>query len=232
MKHNYKRTPLVLSALLMMLSLPLSACGIENADKDSVLEAADTIKDAAKTASESELFEEIKETAKEAAEASQEIAAQNAAEASQDVAGQNADANESTITKEDLGLHDTDGSGKNYSFTYKGEEFTAIYTTDNWKVRDSYRITSLSDIKVVCQALIDEHPVHGKDMVSFRTADDMADEWQIHNIAYEFLEDDDPLKEHAKDVDLDPKDQGLTLEELYKSRTGKDLDINAYLGSG
>ena len=52
-----------------------------------------------------------------------------------------------------------------------------------------------------------------------------------YNIAYEFLEDDDPLKEHAKDVDLDPKDQGLTLEELYKSRTGKDLDINAYLGS-
>ncbi len=66
-------------------------------------------------------------------------------------------------------------------------------------------------------------------MVSYRTAEDMVYEWQIHNIAYAFLDDDDPLKADSRDVDLDPKDQGLTIEEIYKSRTGKDFDMGSIL---
>ena len=51
----------------------------------------------------------------------------------------------------------------------------------------------------------------------------------MHNLAYEYLEDDDPLKSHVTDVDFDPKDQGITIEEFYKSRTGKDLDVTEFL---
>ncbi len=129
-------------------------------------------------------------------------------------------------TTADLQLTDTDGSGKNYTFTYDGEEFRAKYTTDNWRIFDSYRINNESDMTIICQALIDEHPVHGSDMESYRTADDMVDEWVIHNMAYALLQEDDPLKSHAKDVDFDPKDQNKSFEEFYKDRTGKDFNMN------
>lgn len=129
----------------------------------------------------------------------------------------------------ELNFTDVDGRGINYTFTYAGEEFRAVYSSnENWKVYDSYRINSEADLLIICQALIDEHPIHGRDMVSFRTAEDMVYEWQIHNMAYAFLKDDDPLKDDARDVDLDPKDQGLSIEELYKSRTGKDLDLREH----
>ena len=132
----------------------------------------------------------------------------------------------------DINLTDVDGSGHDYTFTYGGEEFLAVYSTpENWKVFDSYKINSESDLLIICQALIDEHPIHGRDMVSYRTAEDMVYEWQIHNLAYTFLDDDDPLKDDSRDVDLDPKDQGLTIEEFYKSRTGKELDLRTVLGS-
>ena len=129
----------------------------------------------------------------------------------------------------DIGLTDTDGAGTNYTFEYGGRNYTAIYTPDNWKIRDSYRIQNSEDMLIICQGLIDEHPVHGKDLVSFRTAEDMVYEWKVHNLAYEYLEDDDPLKSHVTDVDFDPKDQGITIEEFYKSRTGKDLDVTEFL---
>lgn len=132
----------------------------------------------------------------------------------------------------DLNFTDTDGKGSNYTFTYGGEQFRAVYTSDeNWKIYDSYKISSEKDLLIICQVLIDEHPIHGRDMVSFRTAEDMVYEWQIHNMAYAFLKDDDPLKDDTRDVDLDPKDQGLSIEEFYRSRTGKDLDIETILGS-
>ncbi len=134
------------------------------------------------------------------------------------------------IDASDIGLTDVDGSGQTYTFTYGGEVFTAVYSTpENWKIYDSYRINSEHDLLIICQALIDEHPIHGKDMVSYRTAEDMVYEWQIHNIAYAFLDDDDPLKADSRDVDLDPKDQGLTIEEIYKSRTDRDFDMGSIL---
>jgi len=132
----------------------------------------------------------------------------------------------------DIELTDTDGNGKNYHFYYAGDDFTAIYTPDNWKVKDSYRVHSEADMIIICQALIDEHPVHGKDLVSYRTAEDMAYEWQIHNMGYAFFTDDENLRNKAKDVDFDPKDQGLTIEEFYESRTGKEFDVNVILGGG
>ncbi len=131
-----------------------------------------------------------------------------------------------------INLTDIDGKGTNYTFTYNGEAFKAEYTIpENWKIHDSYLINSESDMLIICQALIDEHPIHGRDMVSFRTAEDMVYEWQIHNLAYAFLEDDDPFKDDCRDVDFDPKDQDLTIEEFYKSRTGEDFDFEKIFGA-
>ena len=130
---------------------------------------------------------------------------------------------------EDIGLHAVDDSGKNYAFSYNQDEFSAQYTKDNWKIIDSYKITDTSDIILICQALSDAHPVHGRDMESFRTPEDMAFEWLQHNVAYAFLPDDSPWKQNAKDVDLNPADQGKTFQEMYEDRTGKKLRIEDFL---
>ena len=130
---------------------------------------------------------------------------------------------------EDIGLHAVDETGKNYAFSYNQEEFSARYTPDNWKIVDSYKITDTDDIVIICQALLDVHPVHGRDMESFRTPEDMAFEWLQHNVAYAFLPDDSPWKQNAKDVDLNPADQGKTFQEMYEDRTGKKFRIEDFL---
>ena len=76
-------------------------------------------------------------------------------------------------------------------------------------------------MKVICQALLDIHQIHGKDMISYRTAEDLVREWIQHNLAYELLSKNSPWKENAKDVDFDPKDQGKSIIDMYKSRTNK-----------
>ncbi len=131
----------------------------------------------------------------------------------------------------DINLTATDSQGKNYTFSYDGEEYKAIYTKDNWQIVDSYKIGNEDDMVIICQALIDEKPIHGKDMVSFRTAEDMAYEWDIHNFAYMILSEDDPIRKKAKDVDFDLEDQGRDFEEFYYSRTGKKFDLNSILGN-
>ena len=130
----------------------------------------------------------------------------------------------------DIGLHDVDGKGKNYSFSYGGEDFKAQYTTDNWKIVDSYKITNTEDMVSICQALLDVHPVHGSDMQSIRTAEDMAYEWLQHNLAYELLPEDNPWRRNAKDVDLNSEDQNKTFREMYEDRTGKELHLEDLLG--
>ena len=40
----------------------------------------------------------------------------------------------------DIGLYDTDGAGKNYSFTYGGETFRAYFDGESWTIYDSYRV--------------------------------------------------------------------------------------------
>ena len=129
------------------------------------------------------------------------------------------------ISTSDIGLTNYDGMGAKYYFTYKGEEFRTLYQNDCWTIYDSYKITNKSDMKIICQALIDVHPVHGKDLSSYRTADDMAYEWEQHNIAYKYLPDDNSWKESAGNVDLDPYDQGRSFEEIYEDRTGKKFSI-------
>ena len=122
---------------------------------------------------------------------------------------------------EDIGLTDIDGGNTNFEFTYAGEVFTAQYTPDNWKIIDSYRIVNTNDMKIICRALIEVNPIHGSDMQSYRTAEDLAYEWTQHNIAYELLPEDSEWKSHAKDVDLNPEDQDKGLYELFLSRTGE-----------
>ena len=130
---------------------------------------------------------------------------------------------------DDIGLHDLDGGGMNYAFTYGDEEFRTQYLYDCWTIFDSYKITNEDDMKIICQALIDTNPVHGKDLESYRTADDMTYEWQQHNLAYQYLPEDNGWRDDAANVDLDPQDQGRTIEEIYEARTGKDFDMKEYI---
>ena len=129
----------------------------------------------------------------------------------------------------EIALRDVDGNGKNYTFPYGGEDFKAQYTTDNWKIVDSYKITDTADMTAICQALLDVHPVHGRDMQSIRTAEDMAFEWQQHNLVYELLPEDNPWRRNAKDVDLNPEDQNKTLQEMYEDRTGKPFRLEDFI---
>ena len=123
---------------------------------------------------------------------------------------------------EDIGLHDTDGNGVDYIFSYGGEEFFALYEPDNWHITDSYKIEDEDDILLICQALISVHPIHSADMQSYRAAEDMAFEWHQHNLAYSLLPDSSEWKSNAKDVDLDSKDEGKGLLDFLMDR----LDSN------
>lgn len=130
---------------------------------------------------------------------------------------------------EDIELTNVDGDGEDYTFTYRGEEYSCTYIPDNWKIRNSYKITNEADIKMICEALIEEHPVHGKDLESYRTADDMAYEWVQHNLAFKYLPEGNAYKTKARDVDLNPADQGLSIKEMYERRTGQTLTMDVIM---
>ena len=130
---------------------------------------------------------------------------------------------------DDIALTDLTGAKTDYAFIYDGNPYATKYTPDNWEITDSYKITNAKDMAIICQALINEHPVHGRDMVSYRTADDMAYEWSQHNVVYYLLPEDSRWIEFVKDVDFDPEDQGKSYEELYEDRTGRKLDLNEIL---
>ena len=119
---------------------------------------------------------------------------------------------------EDIGLHDIDGEETNYVFTYDDEKFSAIYTADNWHITDSYKITDKNDITLICKALTDIHPIHTKDRKSYRTAESLSYEWQEHNSAYEMLAEGSEWKDHVKDVDLDPEDEGKSMIDMALDR--------------
>ena len=126
---------------------------------------------------------------------------------------------------EEFEIYDVNGNGTEYEFKYDGQFFEAEYTAEpeNWKIIDSYKITDRSDMEIICKALSDFHPIHGSDYTSYRTPEDMAYEWEQHNLAYQLLPSGNSWRENAKDVDLDPEDQGKNIYELYKARTGGDL---------
>ena len=127
--------------------------------------------------------------------------------------------------KDDISIIDIDGNGINYEFIYNDTVFKVFYTYDNWKIYNSYLISNKNDMKKICQALIDIHPIHGSDMISFRTSDDMVYEWNQHYLAYKLLPSDNSWRNSAKDVDFDPRDQGKSLKEIYEDRTGKKFDF-------
>ena len=128
-------------------------------------------------------------------------------------------------SSDDINLHEVDGKKNEYLFTYDGEEYEAKFVVDTWKIIDSYKIMQEDDLAIICQALIDIHPIPSADRTSYRTVKDLVYEWVQHNYAYRILPDSNSLKESAKDVDLDPDDQGKNLAELYESRTGKKLNL-------
>ena len=137
-----------------------------------------------------------------------------------------ANESESLLTSAaDLNFHCVDSNAGKYAFTYNGEDYTATYIPDNWKIINSYKINNEHDMTIICQTLIDEHPIHGADMSSYRTADDMVYEWFQHNLLYEVLPSDSQWIQNAKDVDFDPNDQNKSFEELYEDRTGKELSF-------
>ena len=117
----------------------------------------------------------------------------------------------------------------NYEFVYKDEVFKTVYTNGSWKVYNSYKITNSNDIKKICKTLIDIYPVYGRDGASYRTEIDMAYEWLQHNIVYEILPEGNLFKESAKDVDLDPDDQGKNFIEIYEDRTGEKFNFSNIL---
>ena len=239
-----------IAALVMAMSLPLTGCG--NKDVEAINEQIETISsDIEEIAEESPEDISEEEEDKEAITAGDDLGSNEYEEdidradaeeidieetdtedkpAEQITETEAENTNEGILSStEDINLRDTDGAGTNYLFTYDGEDFSAIYTPDNWKIRNSYRIENVADMVIICQALIDEHPIHGSDMVSFRDAEDMAYEWLQHDMAYEFLSDDNAFKEKARDVDLDPEDQNKDFEEIYEDRTGKEFDISDFL---
>ena len=129
---------------------------------------------------------------------------------------------------EDIILRDNDGNGCVYKYTYNGEEYTAAYANEDWKLYNSYKITSEAAMRAILQALIDEHPIHNRDYSGYRTMNDMVYEWKLHNLCYYVLRDDD-LKEKARNVDINASDQGLTLTELYRKNTGKVFDLADFI---
>ena len=201
--------------VLLVLLLSLTACSApEELPREEIGNVAATAASA--------ILDEMIDAAQDLSEAVSEAAEKE----------QSAPATTGLLTSSaDLDLTPSDDKGMYYTFTYGGEEFTARYTRDHWKIMNSYKISSEADMLIICQALIDLHPVHGKDMSSYRTADDMVYEWVVHNLGYMMVSDEDAsMKEHLRDVDFDPEDQGCSFDELYYNHTVKEFDLKDILG--
>lgn len=216
-----------LYAAMFLMSVAMTGCSksanLPNTDKtDAGIEA--TVKE-----DESGLSESAPEESKKEADSDATADLNDNIDRITDEIRESTDDHGILSSTSDINLTDVDGNGTDYTFTYDKESYKAQYKTDNWKIFDSYRINSMSDMAIICQALIDVHPIHGSDMKSYREPSDMVYEWIQHNVAYMALPDDSPLKSHAKDVDFDPADQNKNFDEIYKDRTGKELDINDIL---
>lgn len=211
--------------LALFSAAMLSACsGIQISDesREALSEAEDVLHQAVDTT-----VSEISETA-DLFKSGQENIDEIVEKYDKLSGGVNRDDSDGSILKDtgDIELANESGDGKNYTFFYAGDLFEAVYTSNNWKIIDSYKITNEEDIKIICEALSKEHQIKSKDGNSFRTAEDMAYEWVQHNIANELLPDDSQWKSKTKDVDLNPEDQGKTFEEFYEDRTGRELTID------
>ena len=102
-----------------------------------------------------------------------------------------------------------------YTFVYDGKEYRAIYSEyedkNNWHIENSREIRNHNDMKKICEALNDIHPIIGRDGTN-RTSEDMMTEWAYHNFAfYIFIPFNIKIREQARHVDLDTDDQGKGL---------------------
>ena len=128
---------------------------------------------------------------------------------------------------DDINLRSGDGSY--YTFTYKDEDYEAEFQEDTWTIYNSCRIKNAKDILIICRALSEEHSVPSRDRESTRTPEDMAFEWEQHNLAYEQLPEGNHWRESSRNVDLDPDDQGKTFKEIYEERTGEELNLDTVM---
>lgn len=135
-------------------------------------------------------------------------------------------ADEPTISDKDFEVtyDGKDDYAENYSFTYGGETFTVHYTPysgGDWKVVDSYKITNKADMVLICEKLHRLHKIEGR-ITRYRTAKDMADEWEIHDQGYVLAKNYgmDSAVARLKDVDMDKKDQGKTFDDFVKDFLG------------
>lgn len=94
----------------------------------------------------------------------------------------------------------------NYKVNNKSKVFTAIYTPNNWKIKDSYLITDMDDMVLICSLLKNYHAIPNKEYSGMRSAENMANEWDAHNHVYYTF----GFEDHTKDVDIDPSDDGMT----------------------
>ena len=124
--------------------------------------------------------------------------------------------NEPSVTDAELVL--TDNGDDTYTFAYGNDTFTALYTPyigGDWKIYDSYKITNRADMVIICEKLLKLNKVRGR-ITQYRTAKDMADEWEVHNRGYAIalsLSMTDAAA-RLKDVDMDKKDQGKTFDDF------------------
>ncbi|MCR5142222.1 MAG: dockerin type I repeat-containing protein [Ruminococcus sp.] len=120
-------------------------------------------------------------------------------------------------------MHCTDGINSKYQFTCNGRTFTAVYTENkekglyNWKITDSYQITKTSDMLFICRLLAERHPIPTAALngMSFRSADNMAMEWDAHNYVYGITAIGSSWNDRAKDVDIDPTGDGMNRNNFF-----------------
>ena len=117
----------------------------------------------------------------------------------------------------EIGL--TSEDNVNFTFSYHKEIFRAVFITDTWKIIDSYKITNSADLVIICRALSEKHPVPTPDRTGDRTPEDLAYEWEQHNLAYSLLPEGAKWKDNAKDVDLNPEDQGKNIVNYVIERS-------------
>lgn len=202
-------TKLILPAAVCLL---LSACGTAIGSNDKITMQNSSAPDT------TEQITTLPTAARESEAESREVTETPKTTTAPDTSSQEEPEPGILTSPEDIGLTDIDGGGTNYSFTYDGETYSAVYTYDNWKIVNSYKITNRADMEIICQALINIYPIHGKDGESYRTADDMAYEWEEHNFAYTMLPESSKWKANTRDVDFNPEDQGKTALEMALDR--------------
>ena len=164
----------------VLLTALLSSCGntVSNNDVSSNSVGAEVLSVAEREVS-AESIAESESTAEETP-AEESSSAEDVVEIITDMNEEAEEEKGLLESAEDIQLTDVDGWETNYTFIYDGETYNAVYTPDNWKIIDSYKITSEADMIIICGALAEVHPVHGCDGESFREPEDMAYEWLQH----------------------------------------------------